>query len=180
MTAEPQTGQVTSPPASCWSNASAEANQPSKRCSLSHPKLNTITSASPQCGGVLIRPAGYRRVPVEAWPKNGNPMRDLAPPACLFAAIANQGAHDTAKFVAAPVPCAFGHCAGIRMCVRSAARARYNPRFARVMKLVNIADLKSAADRLTGSSPVPGTNTVCNAGLERSLRGSACCSDRPL
>ncbi len=106
MSAEPQTGQVTSPPASCWSNASAEANQPSKRCSLSHPKLNTITSASPQCGGVLLRPAGYRRVPVEAWPKNGNPMRDSAPPACLFAAIANQGAHDTAKFVAAPVPCA--------------------------------------------------------------------------
>lgn len=39
-------------------------------------------------------------------------------------------------------------------------RGTMQPVCARVMKLVDIPDLKSGAERRTGSIPVPGTNTL--------------------
>ena len=40
------------------------------------------------------------------------------------------------------------------------ANSRNDNSFARVMKLVNIGDLKSLAVRLVGSSPTTGTNSI--------------------
>ena len=50
-------------------------------------------------------------------------------------------------------------------CEDSRTSVRMPLLLAGVMKLVNIADLKSAAARLTGSSPVPGTTAKSNTYL---------------